>query len=338
MGGKSNLLDALRFLYEAWFPQPGTYGPVHAVSQRGGIDEVAWKGGQDKVLSIAVSFAEPSQAERSFEYSIEVTGSSTGYINVQEERLLLHDGEREHSLIVRDNTGRWLVNMDGQRLVNVDADGSAMEFAPKNWDGYRPKVFVQNWRFYQLVPSLMKQVNAVTAGGALEPHGQNLSAWLMWLQTRSADSFSRIEEAVRDVFPEVRLLLTWPTQQGTVYLASEEHGLARSTPLFQMSDGELAFITFVSLTCAPDELGRTLFVIVEPENHFIPDCWRRWSHCYGRSSTSYRIATPDCRRLYSLLTRRIYSIRSNSMKFCGWRRSRAKQRWSAQATRTICGS
>jgi predicted ATPase len=55
-----------------------------------------------------------------------------------------------------------------------------------------------------------------------------------------------------------------------VYLASNEQGLLRPTPLFQMSDGELAFIAYLSLIFAPDDLGGTLFSIEEPENHLHP--------------------------------------------------------------------
>jgi len=116
----------------------------------------------------------------------------------------------------------------------------------------------------------MNQVNQVTTGGVLQPHGENLSAWLMWLQTRSPQSFDRISEVARDVFPEIRRLLTWPTQQGTVFLTSQEQALLRSTPVYQMSSGEIAFIAFLSLICAPDDLSGTLFLIEEPENHLHP--------------------------------------------------------------------
>src|ERR1035438_8335215 len=92
----------------------------------------------------------------------------------------------------------------------------------------------------------------------------------MWLQTRFPDTFARIEEVACDVFPEIRQLLTWPTQQGTVYLASQGRALIRPTPLFQMSDGELAFVALISLIFAPDDLGGTLFFVEEPENHLHP--------------------------------------------------------------------
>ncbi len=270
MGGKSNILDVLLFLYQCWFPQPGQYGPLNALAGRGGIDEVLWKGGQQRLLSVSVEFADPAQPGTNFTYEIEIVGGALGYVDIQAERLTLRNAEKDYPLIVRDSDGRWLVNANSERLVSVEAARSAMELAPPNWDGYPLKLFAQNWRFYRLVPSLMKQINQVTAGGVFDVQGGNLSAWLMWLQTRSPESFGRIAEVAHDVFPEIRSLLTWPTQQGTVYLTSQEQALLRPTPIYQMSDGEIVFIAFLSLICAPDDLGGTLFLIEEPENHLHP--------------------------------------------------------------------
>jgi predicted ATPase len=270
MGGKSNVFDVLRFLYESWLPQPGTYGPANALARRGGIDEVLWKGGDDKLLSLSVESDDPAQPAKHFAYGIELVGGAGGYVNIQAEQLGLHEGEKQYPLITREAEGRWLANADSQKLVSIQADRSAMELAPPNWDGYPLKSFAQNWRFYQFVPSRMKQINQVTAGRVLDVDGWNLSAWLMWLQTRSPESFERITKIAHDVFPEIRRLLTWPTEQGTVYLASQERDLLRPTPLHHMSDGELVFIAFLSLICAPDELSGTMFCIEEPENHLHP--------------------------------------------------------------------
>jgi len=179
MGGKSNLLDAFRFLYECWFPQAGTFGPLSALTRRGGIEEVLWKGGVDRLVSLAVEFADTRDPKSRFKYKIELMGGAGGYVNIQTEELAVLRAEREFPLIVRESGGRWLINPDGQRLVTVQSERSAMELAPPNWDGYPLKAFAQNWRYYNLVPSLMKQLNQVGAGGVLEPQGQNLSAWLM---------------------------------------------------------------------------------------------------------------------------------------------------------------
>ncbi len=267
MGGKSNVLDLFRFLQECWSPQ---FGPGNALTRRQGIDEVLWKGSQDKRLSIAIRFAEPAQPDKEFVYDLEIAGGPGGYFAIQREALTLREAGQEYELIVGESGGRWLKNADGSKLVSVQAERSAMELAPPNWTGHPLKFFAQNWRLHQFVPPLMRQANQMTAGNVLDLHGANLSAWLMWLQTKSPQAFARIAEVARDVFPEIRELLTWPTQQGMVYLASNEQWLLRPTPLFQMSDGELAFIAYLSLILAPDELGGTLFFIEEPENHLHP--------------------------------------------------------------------
>ena len=133
MGGKSNILDALRFLYESWFPQPGTYGPVNALARRGGVEEVLWKGGQDKLLSISIEFEDPAQPDNHFDYTIELVSGAAGYVNIQAEQLILREGEKQYQLIERDKQGRWLVNANSDRLVSIQAERSAMELAPPNW-------------------------------------------------------------------------------------------------------------------------------------------------------------------------------------------------------------
>ncbi len=243
---------------------------MNALAKRGGIDEVLWKGGTGNLLSLEIEFTTPAPPNNNFRYRIELVSGATGFVNIQNEQLTVTDDQKERHLVSLDSDGRWLLGPNSERLVSVQAQRSVMELAPPNWEGHPLKWFAQNWRYYQLVPSLMKQINQVTAGGVLDTHGQNLSAWLMWLQTRSPESFERIAEAVHDVFPEISRLMTWPTQQGTVYLSSKEEALSRPTPLFQMSDGELIFIAFLSLICAPDELSRTLFLIEDPENHLHP--------------------------------------------------------------------
>ncbi|MGA2742681.1 MAG: AAA family ATPase [Bryobacteraceae bacterium] len=267
MGGKSNILDLFRFLYECWSP---TFGLLGALAGRQGIDEVLWKGNQDRVLSMSVHFLEPPALDKEFVYELEIVGGAGGYASIQKETLALWTGDTTHQLIVNEGRGRWLQNADSEKLVMVPADRSGLELAPPNWIGYPFKSLVQNWLFHQLVPSLMRQSNQMTGANVLDSQGSNLSARLMLLQTRYPEAFARIEDVARHVFPEIRQLLTWPTQHGTVYLASQERGLIRPTPLFQMSDGELAFIAYLSLIFAPDELRGTLMLIEEPENHLHP--------------------------------------------------------------------
>lgn len=92
----------------------------------------------------------------------------------------------------------------------------------------------------------------------------------MTLQTKYGPSFDRIARVAKDAFPGLERLFTVPTQQGQVFLASEERYLKRPVPVFGMSDGELAFIALLSLIFSPLELGALLYCVEEPENHLHP--------------------------------------------------------------------
>ena len=92
----------------------------------------------------------------------------------------------------------------------------------------------------------------------------------MFLQTRHGEAFDRITQVCRDVFPELEDVFTEPTRQAIVTVASTEEYLSRPVSLWQMSDGELAFIALLSLILAPDELVGSLNCVEEPENHLHP--------------------------------------------------------------------
>lgn len=271
MGGKSNIVDVFRFVYDFIHPPAGFAGLPYAFVQRNSFEEVLWKGSDERLITITLEGAFAETQEKAFVYQLEIVLGHGGYAYIQKESLKLRIGGNDRELIVEERGERWLVNAEGQRLVTTHgSDRSALEYAPPNWDGYRAKQSVSSWRFYQLVPAIMKTPSPTAPSGILDRHGANLSAWLMQLQTRFPEQFSRINEVVRDVFPGVRGLITWPTAQGTVHLASHEEGLKRPTNVWQMSDGELAFIALLSLIYAPPESGSDLYCIEEPENHLHP--------------------------------------------------------------------
>jgi len=121
MGGKSNVLDLFRFVYECWFPSPSAVsGPGSALARRQGMDEVLWKGSSDKLLSLGLELRGTSGRE--FEYALELIGGA----NIQKETLALRDGGESHQLIVRDEAGRWLQNVGSLKLgVSTQAERSA---------------------------------------------------------------------------------------------------------------------------------------------------------------------------------------------------------------------
>lgn len=179
----------------------------------------------------------------------------------------------DYKLIDSADGQRVLKHSNGRMVSRVDdTSRSALEFEIPDWEGNALRWFIGSWRFYRLFPQLMKQFNAAAAPNFLTEYGDNLSSWLMNLQTRYRESFDRIRSVARDVFPELEDLFTSPTQQATVYLASTEKHLKRPVSVWQMSDGQLSFIALLSLIFAPpdSDLSVGLYCVEEPENHLHP--------------------------------------------------------------------
>ncbi len=270
MSGKSNLIDVLRFLTRMVIPAPGVVGLSNAFITLGGFSEVVWKGGDTNFISISldgdnVVGQNPEEHVR-WSYEISILQDQT----VQEEVLHVSRPEGNYKLIDKADGQRALKNSDGRMITLVnDRSRSALEFEIPDWEGNSLRRFIGSWRFYRLLPQLIKlnQLNPATEQHFLAEYGDNLSSWLLTLQTRHRESFDKIRSVATDVFPELKDLFTQLTQQATVFLASGEKHLARPVFVSQMSDGQLSFIALLSLIFAPHERGAPLYCIEEPENH-----------------------------------------------------------------------
>lgn len=216
----------------------------------------------------------PASKNVGWRYRLDVLGDrSRGSIMVQDEALTISTDSGDVALIQKDpNTGRRILsNKAGGALAHVDdPTRSALEYELPDWEGNSLRGYFASFCFYRLIPQLMKQANPVISPRFLEEGGGNLSSWLMMIQTRFPESFARIASAVKDVLPDVANIITWPTPQSTVFLASSERSLRTPVPVWQMSDGELAFIALLSLIFSPEEFGAALFCVEELENHLYP--------------------------------------------------------------------
>jgi predicted ATPase len=279
MAGKSNLIDLFRFIYDMTFPrQPGSGALSGAVFGRGGFSELTWKGGDDQIIEIALSgtTSEHARSELPWEYWISMQGQPNGFFRVTSEHLRWKrpgglTGPPPDDLIENTGNERYFFSQR-QRLSPVsDPTRSVLEFEIPGWPGNFLRSEIAKWRFYELVPSLMRTPNQTSATKFLQEHGENLSQWLLNLQAEHYDdSFARIQQILRDALPQVMGLFNSPTQQSTVALGSREKHLKRSVNLSQMSAGELAFISFLSLIYAPTDRAGTLYCIEDLENYLHP--------------------------------------------------------------------
>jgi predicted ATPase len=271
MAGKSNILDVFGFLLQVFFPEANTQGIWYAFAQRGGPSEVLWKGGEDKLISIALEGTADDEPGTNYKYELQLIVGAGVYVAVQNESLKLLRGGNEIDLLRQEAGFHAYANANGKQLGSVGQSGvSAFQYATPDWDGYKFREWVRNWRFYHLVPPVMKQPSQMSLGQVLTPNGDNLSSWLMWIQTHSPEAFGQINEVLRDLFPDVIQVKTIPTPDGKVHLAFLEKGLRRPTTVWQASDGVVVLAALLSLIYVPPELSGTLFCIEEPENHLHP--------------------------------------------------------------------
>lgn len=264
MAGKSNLIDCFKFL-----TQMVTNGLQQAFLDRGGFSEVIWKGKHTNRIILKLS-ATNDDTNEIYDYGITILGSATDAIAVEEERLVVKAGNQAITLIDLNNCQGKVTHWDGSIAFSPPGPGhSALEFNVPGWAGTDVQAFVASWRFYHLLPALMKQPNTATDQTFLTENGDNFSSWLLTLRTNYPEEFRMLEQAATDIFPDLDAVLT-PLTQFIASASSREKHLHHPIPLRHMSDGEVTFLAWLSLIFAPENLGSSFLCAEEPENHLHP--------------------------------------------------------------------
>jgi len=270
MSGKSNLIDCFRFLTTMV-----TQGLNKAFLDRGGFQEVVWKGGDESNIVFGLTIeapAENSLAKKEYDYEITIVGGQTGRFVVESEKLTVKSKNAVKTLVDLKSGGGEVKKEDGTVAFAPPGDPTrtALEFDVPGWDGDVVRALISRWRFYRLIPTAMKQANAATSQNFLEEYGNNFSSWLMTLLTQHPEEFRRIRQTAADVLPSLKEILTPPTQFATTYVMTQEKDLKGPVNIWRMSDGEVCFLALLSLIFAPPEMGAPLFCVEEPENHLHP--------------------------------------------------------------------
>ncbi len=288
MSGKSNLIECLKFLQEAvGGPAQGNSSPLQeAFNKRGGFAEVIWKGSSDGVISFVLTADFPESAGKglaSFRYETSFRRHEYGHPVVDVERLTVESKGKSETILENADGKLKFVGQGGnegpQNTLGLSLEMCGRRGSSEMSEFWR---FVTGWRFYNLVPALMRQSNSPSQVKYLSEHGENLSAWLFALQGYT-DAFDRIRQVCRDVLPGVGEILFQPVEAprttpegGTtiesakISVGAKETHFKRPMSLARMSDGELAFLALVSIILAPEELSPPLLCLEEPENYLHP--------------------------------------------------------------------
>jgi predicted ATPase len=255
--GKSNLLDALRFLRDICKPAGG--GLQKAVKDRGGIKKLrCLHARRDPEVKIEVSFSERSDdSSPAWRYALgfksEGKGAQRLFVSQEtvwrnKERILLrpdHDDNKDTRLLTETHLEQTRTNADFRDIVD----------------------FFSSTTYLHLVPQLLKYGDRI-GGNRLEddPFGQGFLERIAKSQPRSRDArLKKINEALSAAVPHFKELRFMPdTVTGKPHLeALYEHyrpkaGWQRED---QFSDGTLRLLGILWSLLE----GNSLLLIEEPE-------------------------------------------------------------------------
>lgn len=194
--GKSNFLDALRFVAEALQTSLD-----QAIKTRGGIDAVRRRStGHPRNFAIRLEWDLPGFRRATYEF--EIAARTQGAFVVRHEQLRIRNASQEvvsHYLVsegtVRSSKPEILPVASADRLYLVTASGLP-EFRP---------IFdaLVSMGFYNLNPDAMKELQSPDAGELLHRDGSNIASVIARLSTNRKGVRTRIHEYLERIVPGI---------------------------------------------------------------------------------------------------------------------------------------
>jgi len=255
--GKSNLLDAFRFLRDIALPRGGLQ---EALSQRGGLPKMRCLSARKETdIGITVELKSPGEARFRWKYSV---GMKLGQRGAREPYLT-------HETVWRNGEAEPFFNRpdEGDKNDLKRLTGTALEHPSTNTD-FRPIAeFFQGFQYLHLVPQLVKYPEAFRGKKlAGDPFGMDFLESVAKATAKSRHSrLARIERALRTVVPQFGALDYRPdTVTGVPHLQVKFHhwrGIPSNQQEDQFSDGTLRLVGLLWSLLS----GDSLLLLEEPE-------------------------------------------------------------------------
>ena len=261
--GKSNVLDALRFLSEGI-----QFGDFRTPAfSRGGILNLAWKGQEAQRIELTAIFDDQG---RRFEWSVIL--NRQGYeFYVMEQVRNITPGAPPQQLLSADRGQGWWWSENEARGVTLSLQSASCAFAAASADASFPArgiaQFIRNWGFFDPSPFLLRRDWNLIETGRLDPYGRNLGETLYSIQESSPDTFQLIVSATRSVLG-VPSSLQVRESEDRFYFVQEEPGLRFPVNQMGVSSGTLRMLAL--MTALYSQAETTLLGIEEPENYVHP--------------------------------------------------------------------
>ena len=194
--GKSNVLDALRFLHEG--AVAGDFGaPMHA---RGGIVHLAWKGEQASHTGLTATVVDE---ETTYEWSVSLVRD--GYEFSVDERLTSQGASKgpPASLLESSAGSGWWWSDQRRKKVPLKQDATACALAAAAADAsFKAREvaeFIRRWGFFDPSPLLLRRDWGGLDSERFDPHGRDLARTLHKLRRSSPEIFKNVVAATRSV-------------------------------------------------------------------------------------------------------------------------------------------
>lgn len=231
--GKSNLLDALRFVSEAMA------APLDQVLRdRGGIDEVRRKsGGHPTHFGLRVDFG--LDDGRVGFYALRIGARKPKGFVIARESCEVIGGQslREH-FDVREG----VVKTSSQPAVAVSSDRPYL-VAASGSPAFRPAFdLLSRIQIYNINPAVIRDLQPTDAGDLLQRHGENLAAVLRRLGRDRKDRIGRIDEYMAQIVAGIASIQAKPMGNRETLEFRQRMPGAKSPwrfPASSMSDGTL---------------------------------------------------------------------------------------------------
>jgi len=256
--GKSNLIDALRFLRDI-SKQSG--GLQTAVEERGGITKIRCLAARTQSnVSITVELGNPNEEQNLWRYHLDFVHTGGGVIKSQVKIIAeeVYSYTAEKFILKRDSKKE---SEDEETLKYTH-----LEQANANRAFRDLQVFFQNIEYLNVIPQLVRESSSVFTSLTKEDYyGRNFLEKLAKMNEKTRNSyFRRINECLKIAVPQLEELQFVKDKMGVPHLeAKYKHWRAKGSKQQeeQFSDGTLRLIGF--LFALLDSKG--IILLEEPE-------------------------------------------------------------------------
>lgn len=234
--GKSNLIEVFRFLREIVNQNLAGY--------------VGVKGGADTLLY----FGRKKSPEMSFQLWFGESDTRNGY-------LVKLVGTDEDNLAIQEETAFYHVLKGYKKPYDKHVSSFSKESNLKTVNHICTRQVMRDLNSYRAYhfhdtsdTATVKGTGDLEDNRVLHPHGENLAAFLYWMQQKQPDHFANIRDTVRQIAPFFEEFRLAPSKlnENKIRLEWKEKGSDAYFNASSLSDGTLRFICLATLLLQPE--------------------------------------------------------------------------------------